>query len=73
MTRGVFVFFGSNFLSRLKIVTWMGIVVFFKNQAPLIVKMYHYSVYHNEKNMLMIGLCMLLTYIIYPDFKDSKI
>ena len=51
----------------------MGIVVFFKNQAPLIVKMYHYSVYHNEKNMLMIGLCMLLTYIIYPDFKDSKI
>lgn len=39
----------------------MGIVVFFKNQTPLIVKMHHYSVYHNEKNMLMIDLCLLLT------------
>ena len=67
-----FFFFGSNILSRLKIVTWMGIVVFFKNQIPLIVKMHHHSVYHNEKNMLMIDLCMLLTISCILISKISK-
>ena len=50
----------------------MGIVVFFRNQTPLIVKMHHYSVYHSEKNMLMIDLCMLLTISCILVSKISK-